>query len=274
MSRHWSGAGAKAHNPHLSTRRIATWALALVIAAGTFAFRYLSFREFGNDHFIHLSQAQQITKGALPVRDYVERGIPLMAVTSAAAQMGLGEGLRAEVLLVAGAYAVAAGLTFLVAAAVSQSWWLAFLVSLPPVLIYPVGYAYPKLLIYAAWFLAVYAYAANPTQSRTVALAAVIGVAFLFRHDHGLVLACATVAVVVVRHGASAAGLVAVTRIASLALLLVAPYLVWVQAYQGIGDYLRQGMEFSRREAERGDAWWKPPPVAVDWRPVAVAAPA
>jgi len=249
----------------LSARRVATWALALVIAAGTFAFRYLSFREFGNDHFIHLTQAQQITKGSLPVRDYVERGIPLMAVTSAAAQVGLGDGLRAEVLLVAGAYALAAGLTFVVAAAVSQSWLLAFLVSLPPILIYPVGYAYPKLLIYAAWFLAVWAYGAKPTRPRAFALAAVIGAAFLFRHDHGVVLAFAAASVVVVRYGASVAGLMALSRIGFLALLLVAPYLVWAQAYQGLGDYLRQGLEFSRRESERGDAWWRLPPVALDW---------
>ena len=265
MLQRWSAREPGVHGPRLNARRIATWALALVLALGTFAFRYLSFREFGNDHFVHLAQAQQIAKGSLPVRDYVERGIPLMAVASAAAQLGLGEGLRAEVLLVAAAYAVAAGITLLIATEVSQSLLIGFLVSLAPVLIFPVSYAYPKLLLYALWFVAVFHYGAKPTWPRTIGLAAIIGVAFLFRHDHGVVLACASVPVVAVRHGATAAGLVAFARIGGLALVLVSPYLLWVQAYQGVGDYLRQGEAFSRREAERGDAWWNPPPVDLDW---------
>lgn len=246
-------------------RLVATWSLALALALGTFAFRYLSFREFGNDHFVHLAQAQQMARGSLPVRDYVERGIPLMAAASAAAQFGLGEGLRAEVLLVAGAYAVAAGIMLLIAAEVGQSLLIGLLVGLSPVVIFPVSYAYPKLLIYALWFAAVFRYAAAPTWQRTIEMAAVIGVAFLFRHDHGVVLACAAVPVAAVRHGATAAGIMALARVGCFALLVVSPYLLWVQAYQGVGAYLRQGQEFSRREAERGDSWWSPPPVALDW---------
>ena len=59
------------------------------IALLTIAFRYLSFADFSNDHFVHLSVAQQITMGALPVRDFVERGLPLMPLISAAGQVGL-----------------------------------------------------------------------------------------------------------------------------------------------------------------------------------------
>ena len=51
---------------------------ALALASLTIAYRYLSFTDFSNDHFVHLSVAQQITMGALPVRDFVERGLPLM----------------------------------------------------------------------------------------------------------------------------------------------------------------------------------------------------
>ena len=136
-----------------------------------------------------------------------------MAVTSAAAQLGLGEGLRAEVLLVAGAYAVAAALTLFIATQVSQSLLIGFLVSLAPVLIFPVSYAYPKLLLYALWFVAAFHYGAKPTWPGTIGLAAVIAVAFLFRHDHGVVLALASVPVVAVRQGATAAGFVAFARI-------------------------------------------------------------
>ena len=69
MLQRWSARETGVHGPRLNARRIATWALALVLALGTFAFRYLSFREFGNDHFVHLAQAQQITWGLLPGTD-------------------------------------------------------------------------------------------------------------------------------------------------------------------------------------------------------------
>src|SRR4026208_121556 len=89
---------------------IGTVALALL----TIAFRYLSFTDFSNDHFVHLSVAQQITMGALPVRDFAERGLPFVPLISAAAQVRLGEGLRSELWVIAIAYGSAAALTFLV----------------------------------------------------------------------------------------------------------------------------------------------------------------
>ena len=68
--------------------RLHVWILAVLLAATVFAWRYLSFEEYGNDHFVHLSQAQQMVRGALPVRDFAERGLPLMTAASAAARVG------------------------------------------------------------------------------------------------------------------------------------------------------------------------------------------
>ena len=120
---------------------------ALALALLTVAYRYLSFTDFANDHFVHLSVAQQITMGDLPVRDFVERGLPLMPLISAAGQVLFGEGLRSELWVIAIAYGVAAALSYVVALQMSGAAAIAALTALMPVAVYPVTYSYPKLLV-------------------------------------------------------------------------------------------------------------------------------
>src|SRR5688572_2301037 len=233
------------------------------IALLTIAFRYLSFTDFSNDHFVHLSVAQQITMGALPVRDFVERGLPLMPMISAAGQVVLGEGLQSELWVIAIAYGAAASLTYLVALHVSASATVAGLAPLLPVAAYPVTYSYPKLLAPALGFAAACWYCAKPDRVRVALLAASIAVAFLLRHDLGVFLGVSVVAMMVAYHGLSRPMLVSVARVAAIAVLLVAPYLVWVQVYEGLATYVREGVVFSEREADRAN-WWTPPPFGVD----------
>jgi hypothetical protein len=240
------------------------WALATLFGAVAFAWRYLSFEEYGNDHFVHLSQAHQMLHGLLPVRDFVERGIPLMTAVSAAAQATWGEGLRAEVLLVCGAYALAAGLVFAVAAAVSGSRWIALLAALAPVVIFPIGYSYPKLLLYAAMLALALRHARAPGAARPWELGVLVAVGFLFRHDHGVLLLAAAAVLLAVCHGARRAGALAFGRVAVIAFVLVSPFLVWVQLYQGLGSYVAQALAFAQRESERSDGWWIPPPFTLD----------
>ena len=232
-------------------------------AVVTFAYRYLSFAEFSNDHFVHLSIAQQITRGALPVRDFVERGIPLMAMLSAAAQVVLGEGLRSELVLVASAFAVAAALTFVVAAALSRSVVIAALAVLIPVLAYPVSYSYPKLLASSIGCAAAWVYSIRPSSVRMALVALAIAFAFLLRHDLGLLVGIGVVAMLLARHGWSREWLVETGLVAAVALLMVSPYLLWVQAYQGIGGYVADGFAFSKREAQRAN-WFDAPHFGVD----------
>ena len=59
-------------------------ALAFLIAA---AFRWLTLTEFLNDHFDHVALAQQLRLGAVPLRDFVDEGMPLM-------YLGLGRGVE------------------------------------------------------------------------------------------------------------------------------------------------------------------------------------
>ena len=235
----------------------------LGIALLTIAYRYLSFTDFSNDHFVHLSAAQQIAMGELPVRDFVERGLPLMPLISVAGQMLLGEGLRSELWVIALAYGIAAALTYLVSLQLSGSAIVAGLGALLPVAVYPVSYSYPKLLAPALGFAAACWYCAKPDTPRAVLMAVAVAVAFLLRHDLGVFLGASVVAMMVAYHGVSRQTLISAARVAAIAVLIVAPYLVWVQVFEGLGTYVREGMVFSQREAQRAN-WWTPPPFAVD----------
>ena len=229
----------------------------------TAAYRYLSFTELANDHFVHLSTAQQITLGALPVRDFVERGLPLMSMLSAAGQVMFGEGLRAELLLIVLGFGCAAALTFVAAAQASGSAGLATLAAALPVLVYPVSYSYPKLLAPSAALVAAGWYGITPTTSRAVVLSCAIACAFLLRHDLGVIAGAGALAAIVARHGATRESSTAAGRVMLIASLLIAPYLLWVQVYEGVVQYTADGVAFSRREASRAN-WWGPPSFAID----------
>jgi hypothetical protein len=245
---------------HAARRRLAG---AATLGVVVFAYRYLSFEEFANDHFVHLAEAQQMLLGALPVRDFVERGIPLMAALSAVGQMLLGEGLRAELIVIAVAYGLAASLTFFVCTFLSRSILVGTLAALVPVVAYPISYSYPKLLATAIGFAAALGYSRQPSLLRLLLVSASIAFAFLLRHDLGAFVGLGIVALLAVQHGISWTWIVETGRAAVIALLLVSPYLIWVQVYQGVGDYVWQAVAFSRREAQRAN-WFQAPRFTVD----------
>lgn len=236
---------------------------AVALALVTIAYRYLSFTDFSNDHFVHLSVAQQITMGDLPVRDFVERGLPLMPLISAAGQVLFGEGLRSELWVIAIAYGIVAALTYVVALQMSGSATIAALTALLPVVVYPVTYSYPKLLAPALGCAAECWYCARQDTLRAVVLSLAIAAAFLLRHDLGVFLGVSTVVMMLAYHGVSRPSLLSAGRVPAIALLIVAPYLAWVQVYEGLGTYVRAGVVFSQREAQRAN-WWTPPPFSVD----------
>jgi len=224
--------------------------VAALLGAATFAYRWLSFTGFPNDHFVHLAAAQQIVLGALPVRDFVERGLPLMELISAGGQ-AIAQGLRSELTVVAIGFAMAATFTMVAIYAVSRSLVLASVLTAASVLIFPVSYAYPKLLTYAAALSAAAIYAAGPRPVRAVWLGVVAALAFLLRHDHGLLIVGAASMLMLAQHGVS---LVAVRRffvVAVVALIVVSPFLVWVQIHGGLDAYFSDGIRFASREAER-----------------------
>ena len=238
------------NNPRsLTTVRVI---LALAVAFIAFSYRYLTYNGFGNDWFLHLAFGQQITMGDLPVRDYVERGMPLMAGAAAAGQHWLGPGIESELIVISFAFGVAAALVFVIASDMGSV--ISGLAAATMVIAaLPVGYSYPKLVAYALALAAGAAYARRPTPARMTGLAASIAIAFLFRHDHGVLLAVGGGVLMLARHGWSTRSLRNAGVLVAISLLFVAPYLMWVQVHGGLVEYLREGAAFSTREAEKAD---------------------
>ena len=235
----------------------ATWptrsALALSALFGVvcFVYRYLTFRGFTNDHYEYLVRGQQILIGDWPVRDFVQQGLPLMDVVSAAAQVLFGGTLRSEVLLVFGSLGVAAALTCWVLVRLTGSCAIASVMALLQILTFPRSYSYPKLLLYPLAVISIEAYVRAPSVSRIVVLAVVTVVSFLMRHDHGLFVGAGCVAAIVVLHWRAARSplvRVLVTYAVATAAML-APYLIYVQWATGLPNYVRGAIGYSTAEA-------------------------
>jgi hypothetical protein len=239
--------------PTLHARSWGSVALAAALGTFCFAYRFLAYSGFPNDHFVTLSRAQQVLLGEVPVRDFVDPGQPLMDYASAAFQLAFGRTLLSEALLVFAALAIAAGITSLVAVRVTGSYAIAAAVTLMQVLMAPRAYGYPKILLYAAALLGVGAYARRKRPLYAAGLGMLTGVAFLMRHDHGVFIGLACLATIVAVHmGSRASGVVrasAVFLVAAAACVL--PFLVLVQGSIGLAEYVREGMAFSRIEAAR-----------------------
>lgn len=248
------GSGRRTHYLHAS--------VALLLAIFTFAYRYLSFERFPNDHFVVLSRAQQVLLGALPVRDYSEYQAPLAVMLSAWSQMLFGLGLRSELLLVCGAFAVGSAVTYLIAADVSDSVASGVAASLILTAATPVTYSYPKVLPYALAFGAAWLYVRKPETSRLWLLAACVIFAGLLRHDHAIVLGAGAAIAVFTRQATTRAGARAVGMFVLAGFVIAMPYIVWVQYYEGVLNYIGANIEAGRLEARAAN--WSPPRFELD----------
>ena len=241
------------------TRTLAFAAGLAALFALTVHFRFTALSNgFTNDQFIHLANAQQMLFGEWPTRDFLDAGMPLMYAASALAQRSLGNTLFAEGVLVAIALGLAAVLTAAAVRELTGSGGLGLLAAALEVAIVPRAYSYPKILTYAAGFLLLQRYVSRPTNARLFALAAVVTTAFLFRHDHGIYLAIAGVLAAWFaagndgRRGGYRRALVFI----GMGVLLAAPYVAYVQFYDGIWPYLQKGLEFRSREFARAEYVW------------------
>lgn len=227
---------------------------ALAAFVATFAFRWLTLSEFPNDHFDHLAMAQQLLLGALPVRDFTDEGLPLMYGVSAAAWALVKSPFLSEALVVCTGFATAAAVSFVVATRASRSAGAAALAVAAQVALYPRTYSYQKLLVQAlavgvAWWAS-----AHLTMRRIAALSAVTALGYYFRHDHALYLGAALVTLLVVALWPGGARVVAraVATYLGLALLFVAPHLLYVQWAAGLPTYFAISREYVAAEAQSG----------------------
>ena len=232
-----------------------TRTLPLLIGAATFAFRLLALDRIENDHFVYIARGVNVLHGDWPVRDFEDPGSPLMTLASAGASALFGGPLVGEVVFSSAMLGAAAAVTVAAASAATGSLALGVWAAAIEVAVMPRLYAYPKVLIYsiAAWLFVLYGRA--PTTARLVWLGVLTGVAFLLRHDHAVYLSIGVTVLLVAVHRPSLARMGAAARYIAVSLLVIAPFLAYVQAMRGLGAYFAAGLRFSAAEAHRSGGW-------------------
>jgi hypothetical protein len=237
-------------------RRAACAALCCGVFLTTFLYRFDSLGGslggFSNDEFGYLARARQIQAGDVPFRDFNDPGWFLTDYLSAGAQWLGGYNLRSQALLTIGMLSIAAVLTFLLAWRAAGSLLAALLAVAIHIALEPRHYNYPKLVLYAAAIALAWAYVDRPTRPRLAALGAIVGVGFLFRHDHLLYLgSLGLMTVALVHRGSIRQALPAAARLSTVAALFVAPFFAFLALNGGIGEYFRLASIYVQRDAQR-----------------------
>jgi len=232
--------------------------IAVAIAAFSFLYRFNTLGGplggFDNDHFPQLVRSMAIVDGERPLRDFTDAELRALwpAPTyslSALAQRLLGRSLRSEALLTIGMLSLGAAALFLVSARFASAAVPAFIATMLAVALRPALYNYPKIILYVLAVAAMLGYARRPTTIRLVMLGLVIGVAALFRHDHGVYLGIASAALMVLMHGRHLLQPMAV--LAATCALTLLPGMVLAQIDDGLLKYFRESLQLSRQEAAR-----------------------
>jgi hypothetical protein len=230
--------------------RPAIVAAACALFVTTMVWRFLTFAGFSNDHYAHFALAQQMLLGERPIRDFADPGWPLTYMLSAGMWQLFGGAMSVEWTVVALSLAAGAAFTFLTAYKLAGSLWIAVLVTLLELIVYPRTYSYPKLLVYAVGAWLMISSVERPSRRRLVVMSAAIAAAFLLRHDHGLYLGvAAAVCVMLASRGdgwRAAFGRTAVLTAATASWLV--PWMLFVMANGGLVAYFDRALEYAREE--------------------------
>src|SRR5688572_13571002 len=223
---------------------------ALLAGCGAFGFRILSLRGLPNDHYMHLAWAQQLLFNDVPGRDFVDPGMPLLYTLSALVQR-VWAGPFGEALLTAGMLAIAAATTLVLVTRVT-TLWVGATAALFQIALVPRLYSYPKILVPAVALFLFHRYATVPSRARLFHMAIWTGAAILLRRDLGLMaaLGCATGLVSFFASDLRRATSAVVTYSFGVAATLV-PYLVFVEATDGLLNSVRDSVEFAKSDAHQ-----------------------
>jgi len=241
--------------PQPSSRALALGAVGAGVL--TALLRLTAFNGFENDHFMHLAWAQQMALGALPGRDFVEPGMPLAIVLSALVQW-LWPGSLSEAILGTACLGIAGGFLCATAARLTRSLALGLVASAIALALYPRLYSYPKVLVPAVAVWLVLRYVERRSTRRLWHMAVWSVLAFLLRHDLGAMAAVSMLAGLLVDDElALRARIRSGARFVGMGLLLVAPYLAYLQWAEGLLEHIRVGTEFGK--AEQHQVFWAGP---------------
>lgn len=232
------------------------WAVPAV-ACGAFLltafYRFLATASFPNDEHEYLAGAQQmLVAGEWPTRDFFDPGRPLMYVVSAVAQVVFGHTLLAEALMTSLAFGAAAALLVIATHRLSGSLLAAVVATVLTVVLFPRPYAYPKVLLYVAGPLVMWAWLNKPTLTRMLGLAAFVAVASLLRHDHGVYLGGAVTAMILIAPASGRSQRAArLAAFAAVVAVFMLPYAIYIERSAGIVNFLGAAWSYSSREADR-----------------------
>ena len=202
-------------------------------------------------NFYSLWEATALLAGDHPYRDFFEWGIPLQALVSVCAQVLVGNRLIGEFAvqwlgIIAGAV-ISCHLGLRLSGSVAASF-----VTLPLLLALIANtaiYHYPKLLLYPLGLWVIWRYMDAPVATRAGLVGLVVAIAFLFRHDHGVYLAgVAGLAFVLTPPVAAGPGNPRrawrdIAIFAATAAAVLAPWLILVQASEGLPEYVEARMQ-------------------------------
>ena len=238
--------------------RIENWHIAAAIGVLAFGFRLINVRDLPNDHYMHLAWAQQLLFGELPGRDFVDPGMPLTYLISALVQM-ISPGPFSEAVACCIMLALAAAATFFVATGMTGSVAAGIGAALVEVALYPRLYSYPKILVPAVALLVIQRYLRRPDRLSLVLMALWTGAAVLLRHDLGVYAAAGCGAALVWRHRDNRVECArAIGLYAAAVIVVMLPYVVFVQWSEGLTEHFHEAVEFARGEAHQ--RFLAPPP--------------
>src|SRR5438552_2363831 len=234
-----------------ASRRRVTRNVAMAVGLVAFGFRFTTVRDLTNDHYMHLAWAQQLLFGQLPGRDFVDPGMPLMYALSAIVQW-IWPGPFSEATLSCILLALAAAATFLVVTDLTGSITLGVTAPLFEIALEPRLYSYPKILVPAVALLLIQRYLRQPSRRRLVYLALWTAVAVLLRHDLG-VYAAAGIGTALIVFNVSDWKRTAriLVEYAAAVILIMSPYVIFVQWSEGITEHLHEALEFAKGEAHQ-----------------------
>jgi hypothetical protein len=216
------------------------------------AFRYLTLSALENDHFVLLSRAQQLLAGDWPVRNFEDPGQPLFYVVTAALASVFGHVLATNVILCIALQALAASLTFLLARRASGNDLVGIAAAAIVIISSPRLYNTTKVIFPVVTLLLQWRYADRQLLRRLVGLAIWTAVASLLRLDYAVYIVVSTTVLLLVLHGSDPReGVRRAMIYGVVTLACVAPWLLYVQWYEGIGEYAGAAIRFVQSEGRR-----------------------
>lgn len=232
--------------------RLSPAATAVLLAVAAFVFRYLTSGAIENDHFIMLARAHQVLYGDWPVRDFEDPGQPLAYLVSTAAAAVFGPTLLVNVVLCILFLCATTAMTYLLARRATASTLAGIVAAVITIVISPRMYNTTKVIVPVVAIWLGWRYADAPRMRRLVPLAAWTATAFLLRHDYVAYVAISNAVLLVIHHAHERRE--AVKRLATyaaLSLLLISPWLLYVQWYEGVPEYFSAALRFVAAEGRR-----------------------